>query len=73
MKKKSKDQEHLIVTNGDGAQRTGSGDGMDEILYRFTLWGYSQPWRAPCSSERGDKGEERGFARRGRRAGGRVP
>ena len=39
MKKKSKDQGHLIVANGDGAQRTGSGDDMDRIHYRFTLWG----------------------------------
>ena len=39
MKKKSKDQGHLIVANGDGAQRTGSGDGMDGIHCRFTLWG----------------------------------
>ena len=28
MKKKSKDQGHLIVANEDGAQHTGSGDGM---------------------------------------------
>ena len=39
MKKKSKDQGHLIVANRDGAQRTGSGDGMDGIHCRFTLWG----------------------------------
>ena len=39
MKKKSKDQGHLIVANGDGAQRTGSGDDMDGIHYRFTPWG----------------------------------
>ena len=39
MKKKSKDQGHLIVANGDGAQRTRSGDDMDGIHYRFTLWG----------------------------------
>ena len=39
MKKKSKDQGHLIVVNGDGAQRTGSGDGIDGIHCRFTLWG----------------------------------
>jgi len=39
MMKKSKDQWHLIVVNGDGAQRTGSGDGMDGIHYQFTLWG----------------------------------
>ena len=39
MKKKSMDQGHLIVANGDGAQRTGSGDGMDGIHYRFMLWG----------------------------------
>ena len=25
---------------------------MDGIRYRFTLWRYSWPWRAPCSSER---------------------
>jgi hypothetical protein len=39
MKKKSKDQGHLIVVNGDGAQRTTSGDGMDGIHCRFTLQG----------------------------------
>ena len=39
MKKKSKDQGHLIVVNGDGVQRTGSGDGMDGIHCRFMLWG----------------------------------
>ena len=38
MKKKSKDQGHLIVANGDGAQHTGSGDVMDGIHCRFTLW-----------------------------------
>ena len=52
MKKKSKDQGHLIVANEDGAQRTESGDGMDGIRCRSTLWRYSRPWRAPCSSER---------------------
>ena len=52
MKKKGKDQGHLIVANEDGAQRTGSGDGMDGIRCRFTLWRYSRPWHAPCSSER---------------------
>ena len=52
MKKKSKDQAHLIVANGDGAQRIRSGDGMDGIHCRFTLWGYSRPWRASCASER---------------------
>ena len=52
MKKKSKDQGHLIVANEDGAQRTGSGDDMDGIHCRFTLWGYSRSWRAPCSSKR---------------------
>ena len=31
MKKKSKDQGHLIVANGGGAQHTKSGDGMDGI------------------------------------------
>ena len=31
MKKKSKDQGHLIVVNGDETQRTGSGDSMDGI------------------------------------------
>ena len=39
MKKKSKDPGHLIVANGDGTQRTGSGDGMDGIHCRFMLWG----------------------------------
>ena len=61
MKEKRKDQGHLIVANVDRAQRTESGDG---IHCWFTLWGYSRPWRASCASERrGDKGEERGFAR----------
>jgi len=36
---KSKDQGHLIVANGDGAQHTESGDDMDGIHCRFTLWG----------------------------------
>ena len=64
MKEKRKDQGHLIVVNVDRAQRTESGDGMDGIHYWFMLWGYSRPWRASCASERrGDKGEERGFAR----------
>ena len=64
MKEKRKDQGHLIVANVDRAQRTESGDGMDGKHCWFTLWGYSQPWRASCASERrGDKGEERGFAR----------
>ena len=31
MEEKSKDQGHLIVANGDVAQRTRSGDGMDGI------------------------------------------
>ena len=37
--------------------------------------GITRPWCVPCTSERmGNKGEEiRGCARRGRRAGGRVP
>ena len=39
IKKKSKDQGHLIVANGDGAQRTRSGDGRDGIHCRFTLRG----------------------------------
>ena len=39
MKKKSKDQGHLIVANGGGVQHIGGGDGMDGIHYRFTLWG----------------------------------
>ena len=52
MKKKSKDQGHLIVANGDGAQRTRSGDDIDGIHCWFTLWGYSRPWRASCASER---------------------
>ena len=52
MKKKSKDQGHLIVVNEDGAQRTESGDGMDGIRCRSTLWRYNRPWHAPCSSER---------------------
>ena len=52
MKKKGKDQGHFIVVNRDGAQRSESGDGIDGILCQFTLWGYSRPWRAPCSSER---------------------
>ena len=34
MKKKSKDQGHLIVANGGGAQHTGSGDGVDGIHRR---------------------------------------
>ena len=40
MEKKSKDQGYLIVANGGGvqAQRTRSGDGMDGIHYRLTLW-----------------------------------
>ena len=59
MKKKSKDQGHLIVANGDGAQCTGSGDNMDGIQCRFTLWGYSRPWHAPCASERGGRIKER--------------
>ena len=52
MKKKNKDQGHLIVANEDGAQRTESGDDMNGIRCRFTLWRYSRPWRAPFSSER---------------------
>ena len=39
MKEKSKDQGHLKVANGDGVQRTRSGDGTDGIHYRFMLWG----------------------------------
>ena len=39
MKKKNKDQGYLIVVNGDGAQHTRSGDGMDGIHYWFMLWG----------------------------------
>ena len=39
MKKKSKDQGHLIVVNGDGAQRTGSEDDMDGIHCQFMPWG----------------------------------
>ena len=31
MKKKSKDQGHLIVANGGGVQHTRNGDGMDGI------------------------------------------
>ena len=39
MKKKNKDQGYLIVVNGDGAQHTRSGDGINGIQRRFMLWG----------------------------------
>ena len=38
MNKMGKDQGHLIVANGGGAQHTGSGDGMNGIHSRFMLW-----------------------------------
>ena len=38
MKKKSKDQGHLIVANKGGMHHTGSGDGMDRIHIWFRLW-----------------------------------
>ena len=50
MKKKSKDQGHLIVVNESGAQRTGSGDSVDGRHCRFMLQGYSQPRCAPYES-----------------------
>ena len=40
------------MANVDRAQRTESGDGMDGKHCWFTLWGYSQPWRASCASKR---------------------
>ena len=39
MEKESKDQGYLIVANGGGAQRTGSGGGVNGIHRRFMKWG----------------------------------
>ena len=64
MKKESKGQGHLIVANGGGVQRTGSGGNVEGNTIGHEVGRASAMVRSLHELEwREKKGEERGFTR----------